>query len=176
MTIIGHNYSLAKFAAKCAPALGFAQASIESCVIGKDTWYESSSEIDRELSQLLQMVREDMKPIDEEIQTKLLKNFQEAGMLTTELKVRGDRLAAELVELDREKRRIEEQKSELARRELIYSTGFYTSLGAIVIGIIGAMFRFPLIALERKQRRLEIEQLELALDQQRRQLSQVEGN
>ena len=85
----------------------------EVITIGKDTWYESSSEIDRELSQLLQMVREDMKPIDEEIQTKLLKNFQEAGMLTTELKVRGDRLAAELVELDREKRRIEEQKSEL---------------------------------------------------------------
>jgi hypothetical protein len=88
----------------------------------------------------------------EEVQSVLRK----AAVMQYEAEVKLKALAKESAELER-------WKEDLERRETLFQWGFYASLIAAAIGILGLIVRWPVMQLEKKLKELEIREKESVL-------------
>jgi hypothetical protein len=82
--------------------------------------------------------------------------LRNAAVMQYEAEVKLKALAKESAEIER-------RKEDLERRETLFQWGFYTSLIAAAIGILGLIVRWPVMQLEKKLKVLEIQEKELAM-------------
>lgn len=73
---------------------------------------------------------------------------------------------AQLKEVERRRAALEEQAAELEAREHFFSTGFYASLAAIGMGVLGFFLQLPTVMLDRRLKQLELVKLENEINAQ----------
>lgn len=103
--------------------------------------------------------------------------LRKAAVMQQEAEVKLGALAKVSAELERRKNVIENDKKDLEIREKIFQMGFFASLIAAAIGVLGLVVRWPVMQLEKKLKELEIREKELALQKElalRRREVQVE--
>lgn len=69
-----------------------------------------------------------------------------------------------LQEVEERSRELAEEAANLETRELFFSTGFYASLAAIGMGVVGVFLQLPTVLLDRQLKRLELIKLRKEID------------
>lgn len=71
-----------------------------------------------------------------------------------------------LKEVEARSLELEEQAAQLESREHFFSTGFYASLAAIAIGVVGFFMQLPTVMLDRELKRLELVKMQRELSEE----------
>lgn len=115
---------------------------------------------------LLRILSESQAAIQEVAQTQ--KHLDVLFGVTSDM---FEEVEKENLKLTKEKKFLEARKVDLESREKLFSMGFYTSLGAVVIAFAALLSKLPTVFLDRRFRKLELLQKRIEIRKLRRELS-----
>ncbi len=87
------------------------------------------------------------------------------------LKKQRNALESERESLEAEKEKLANEKDDVEARERFYSGGFFSTIAALFIAVLGHVMRFPVSRLDRQLKALEVEEKRLELEIRRLQAS-----